>query len=50
MQTVIGGISLPNEASIRLHEKLGFKKVGHFERVGFKQDRWVDDGYWQLIL
>ena len=50
MRSVIGGISLPNEASIRLHESLGFKKVGHFERVGFKQDRWVDVGYWQLQL
>ena len=50
MRSVIGGISLPNEASIRLHERLGFRKVGHFERVGFKQDRWVDVGYWQLQL
>lgn len=50
MRAVIGGISLPNEASIRLHESLGFRKVGHFERVGFKQDRWVDVGYWQLQL
>lgn len=48
MSSVIGGISLPNEASVKLHENLGFKKVGHFERVGFKQDRWVDVGYWQL--
>jgi len=50
MRSVIGGISLPNDASIHLHERLGFKKVGHFERVGFKQDRWVDVGYWQLQL
>ena len=50
MTCMIGGISLPNEASIRLHESLGFRKVGHFERVGFKQDRWVDVGYWQLQL
>ncbi len=50
MRSVIGGIALPNEASIRLHERLGFRKVGHFERVGFKQDRWIDVGYWQLQL
>ncbi len=50
MRSVIGGIALPNEASIRLHESLGFRKVGQFERVGFKQDRWVDVGYWQLQL
>ena len=50
MHTVIGGIALPNEPSIGLHERLGFKKVAHFERVGYKQDRWVDVAYWQLML
>jgi len=50
MHAVIGGIALPNDASIRLHEALGFRKVGHFEQVGYKQDRWVDVGYWQLLL
>lgn len=50
MHTVIGGIALPNRASVALHERLGFKKVAHFEQVGFKQDRWVDVGYWQLLL
>jgi phosphinothricin acetyltransferase len=50
MHTVIGGIALPNVASIGVHERLGFKKVAHFEQVGFKQDRWIDVGYWQLIL
>lgn len=50
MHAVIGGIALPNDASIRLHERLGFTKVGQFEEVGFKQERWVDVGYWQLLL
>jgi phosphinothricin acetyltransferase len=50
MHAVIGGISLPNDASVALHEKLGFKKVGQFSEVGFKFDRWVDVGYWQLTL
>jgi len=50
MRTAIGGIALPNEASIRLHERLGFEKVAHFREVGFKLDRWVDVGYWQLKL
>ncbi len=48
--TVIGGISLPNEASIKLHEKFGFQKVAHFSEVGFKFDKWVDVGYWELKL
>lgn len=43
----IAGISLPNDASIALHEKFGMKKVAHFEEVGFKFNRWVDVGYWQ---
>ena len=45
--TVIGGISLPNPASVALHEKCGLEKVAHFKEVGFKFDRWVDVGYWQ---
>lgn len=48
--TVIGGIALPNEPSVRLHEKLGFAKVAQFHQVGYKFDRWIDVGYWQLLL
>ena len=50
MHSVIGGIALPNESSVAMHERLGFKKVAHFEEVGHKQERWVDVGYWQLVL
>ncbi|UHQ19861.1 N-acetyltransferase family protein [Lysobacter sp. KIS68-7] len=50
MHTVIGGIALPNAASIALHERLGFENVARFRQVGFKQDRWIDVGYWQLLL
>lgn len=46
----IGGIALPNPASIALHEKLGFEKVAQFREVGFKFGRWADVGYWQLQL
>ncbi len=45
--TVIGGIALPNEASIRLHEKCGFRKVAHFSEVGRKFGQWIDVGFWQ---
>ncbi len=48
--SILAGISLPNDASIRLHEKLGFLKVGQLKEVGFKFDRWIDVGYWELIL
>lgn len=47
---VIGGISLPNEASVRLHEKMGFVKVAHYNEVGYKFDKWIDVAFWQLIL
>jgi phosphinothricin acetyltransferase len=49
-RSLIGGVSLPNDASIALHEKLHFKKVAHFEQVGFKLNHWIDVGYWQLLL
>jgi phosphinothricin acetyltransferase len=44
---IIGGIALPNEASVRLHEKCGFRKVAHFSEVGRKFGKWIDVGFWQ---
>jgi L-amino acid N-acyltransferase YncA len=46
----MGGIALPNPASVALHEKLGFRQVAQFREVGWKFDRRVDVGYWQLLL
>ena len=48
--SVIAGIALPNLTSQRLHEKFGFVKVAHFTEVGFKFNKWIDVGYWELIL
>lgn len=50
IHTVIGGITLPNPASVALHEKMGMRKAAHFEKVGFKFNQWHDVGYWQLSL
>jgi phosphinothricin acetyltransferase len=50
IHAVLGGISLPNAASVALHEKCGFEKVAHFSEVGFKFGRWIDVGYWQITL
>ena len=50
MHVAIAGISLPNAASVALHEKFGMKKTAHFEEVGYKFGRWLDVGYWQLSL
>jgi L-amino acid N-acyltransferase YncA len=47
---VLGGLALPNEASVRLHERLGFKKAGHMREAGRKFDRWIDVGFWELLL
>lgn len=50
IHTVIGGIVLPNERSVRLHESFGFQKVAHFSEVGFKFGKWLDVGYWQRLI
>jgi L-amino acid N-acyltransferase YncA len=50
IHAAIGGVSLPNPASIALQEKFGFKPVGRFHETGRKFDNWIDVGYWELIL
>lgn len=50
LHAAMGGISLPNPASVALHEKFGMEKVAHFKEVGYKFDRWIDVGYWARIL
>ena len=47
---IIGGVALPNAASVALHEKLGFEKIAQFKEVGWKFEQWIDVGYWELIL
>jgi phosphinothricin acetyltransferase len=44
------GITLPNAASVGLHEALGFRPVGVYPAVGYKLDAWHDVGWWQLRL
>ncbi|HEY1803684.1 MAG TPA: GNAT family N-acetyltransferase, partial [Terracidiphilus sp.] len=46
----IGGTLVPNPASIALLEKFGFRPIAHFKEVGYKFNRWIDVGYWQLML
>ncbi|WP_237058182.1 arsinothricin resistance N-acetyltransferase ArsN1 family B [Microbulbifer sediminum] len=50
VHVAIGGITLPNPASVALHERFGMKKVAHFEQVGKKFGQWIDVGYWQRLL
>ncbi|MGI9523996.1 MAG: arsinothricin resistance N-acetyltransferase ArsN1 family B [Hyphomicrobiaceae bacterium] len=40
------GITLPNPASVALHEHLGFRAIGIYENVGYKNGRWHDVGWW----
>jgi L-amino acid N-acyltransferase YncA len=44
------GISLPNDASVRLHETMGFRPIGVYRRVGYKLGGWRDVSWWQLAL
>jgi len=46
----LGGIALPNEASVELHRTCGFIPVGVYKRIGYKQDAWWDVEWWQLEL
>jgi L-amino acid N-acyltransferase YncA len=50
IHVAIAGIALPNAASVALHERLGFRRIGQFGEVGRKFGRWIDVGYWQLTL
>jgi phosphinothricin acetyltransferase len=44
------GIALPNPASVRLFESLGFDAIARQRQVGFKLGGWHDVGWWQLQL
>ncbi|MGO9791424.1 MAG: N-acetyltransferase family protein [Solirubrobacteraceae bacterium] len=44
------GITLPNDASVALHESCGFEPVGVYRRIGWKAGSWRDVGWWQLAL
>ena len=48
--TLIGAIDSGNEASISLHEKLGFQRGGTIRQAGFKFGRWLDVTWYQLLL
>jgi phosphinothricin acetyltransferase len=49
-RTAIAGVALPNAASVRLHEAVGMKHAGTFDRVGYKLGQWWSVGYWQMDL
>jgi phosphinothricin acetyltransferase len=48
--SAIAVIALPNEPSVRLHERHGFQRVGRLREVGYKHDAWHDVGFWQCLV
>lgn len=50
IERVVAAITLPNRASVRLHERFGFRRVGTFHRVGRKFDRFWDVAWFERPL
>lgn len=48
--TLTAGVTLPNPASVALHESFGFRKVGVLRQMGYKLGNWHDVSWWDLIL
>jgi phosphinothricin acetyltransferase len=50
IHVILAVINVPNEESIKMHEKFGFKQVSFMKEVGWKFNQWRDIGHWQLIV
>jgi phosphinothricin acetyltransferase len=48
--SIVAGVTLPNEPSLRLHQRLGFVDAGTVREAGFKHDAWHDVAFFQLRL
>ncbi len=46
----IGGMTLPNDASVGLHRALGFEPVGTYRDIGYKLGHWHDVAWMQAPL
>jgi L-amino acid N-acyltransferase YncA len=49
-RNVYAVINLPNDRSVKFHERCGFKWFANYENVGYKLGRWKTVGWWQLII
>ncbi len=49
-RTVVAGTTLPNDASVAIHQRLGFEPVGVFRNIGFKFNSWHDTQWFELNL
>jgi L-amino acid N-acyltransferase YncA len=50
IHSACAGITLPNPASVALHERFGFRRVGVYRQIGWKAGAWRDVGWWQAEL
>jgi L-amino acid N-acyltransferase YncA len=50
LYTAVAGITLPNQASVALHQRMGFALVGYYRDIGFKRGAWLTVGWWQARL
>lgn len=50
IHTILSCISLPNDSSVRVHERFGFQLAGLYKQIGFKLGEWRDVGYWQMMV
>ena len=50
LHLAVAGITLPNDASVALHEAVGFEPVGVYREIGYKAGAWHDVGWWQAWL
>jgi len=50
VHVIMGVIALPNKSSVKIHERNGFIKAAHFKEVGYKNNKWIDVGYWEKVV
>jgi L-amino acid N-acyltransferase len=50
LHVMVGGIDVANHGSIAMHERLGFSHAGTIRQAAFKFGRWLDLGFYQLLL
>lgn len=49
-RNVYAGITLPNNASVKLHERCGFTHFATYENAGYKFGEWHSVGWWKLRI
>lgn len=47
---LLAGITIPNPESEAFHQNIGFKKIGNYQKIGCKFNRWYDVGWWELFI